>query len=182
MAHSYMWHDSFINVTCLIHICDMPHSCIWHASFIHVIRLIHICDTTHTANSTCFLPWLTQCNNTATTPQHTATHCNTRPSHTLQRHMPLTLPHKLQQHCNSTATALQQHCNSTATHCNTLQHTAIHSPHIRDTSYSHEWILCIYFKLQHTATNVSHICNVAQLIHTCEYSESISIRGMRISF
>ena len=29
--HSYVWHASFIRVTCLIHTCDMPHSYVWHA-------------------------------------------------------------------------------------------------------------------------------------------------------
>jgi len=42
-----MWHDSFIYVTWLIHICDMTYSYMWHASFIYVTWLIHICDMTH---------------------------------------------------------------------------------------------------------------------------------------
>ena len=62
------WHDSFIGVTWLIHmcvsvqqvrfdlsmcawawlihICDMTHSYMWHDSFIYVTWLIHICDQT----------------------------------------------------------------------------------------------------------------------------------------
>jgi len=47
MTHSYVWHDSFICVTWLIHTCDMTHSCVWHDSFICVTRLSHICDMTH---------------------------------------------------------------------------------------------------------------------------------------
>ena len=47
MAHSYVWHDSFICVTWLIHMCDMTHSYVRHDSFICVTWLIHMCDTTH---------------------------------------------------------------------------------------------------------------------------------------
>jgi len=47
MTHSYVWHDSFICLTWLIHVCDMTHSYVWHDSFICVIWLIHICDATH---------------------------------------------------------------------------------------------------------------------------------------
>jgi len=61
MTHSYVWHDSFICVTWLIHMCDMTHSSVWHDSFIcvtwlHLLLsrrtwpatwLIHMCDITH---------------------------------------------------------------------------------------------------------------------------------------
>jgi len=47
MTHSYVWHDSFICVTWLIHMCDMTHSHVWHDSFIYVTWLIHMCDMTH---------------------------------------------------------------------------------------------------------------------------------------
>ena len=69
MPHSYVWHDSFICSTWLIHMCDMTHSCVsyeaficetwliyvcdmnhayvWHDSFICVTWLIHTCDTAH---------------------------------------------------------------------------------------------------------------------------------------
>ena len=58
MTHSYVWHDSFICVTWLIHMCDMTHSYVWHDSFmthsyvwhdsfICVTWLIHMCDMTH---------------------------------------------------------------------------------------------------------------------------------------
>ena len=46
MAHSYVWHDSFICVTWLIHKCDMTHSYVWRVSFICVTWLIHMCDMT----------------------------------------------------------------------------------------------------------------------------------------
>jgi len=44
MTHTNVWHDSFISLTCLIHMCDMTHSYLWHASFICVTWLIHISD------------------------------------------------------------------------------------------------------------------------------------------
>ena len=56
MTHSHVWHDSFIRVTCLIHMFQTPYSCMWHFSFmcdglfrcvaclIHVWWLVHICD------------------------------------------------------------------------------------------------------------------------------------------
>jgi len=47
MTHSYVWRDSFICVTWLIHVCDMTHSYVWHDSFIYVTWLIHMCDMTH---------------------------------------------------------------------------------------------------------------------------------------
>jgi len=46
MTHSYVCHDSFICVTWLIHMCDMTQSYVWHDSFICVTWLIHICDRT----------------------------------------------------------------------------------------------------------------------------------------
>jgi len=36
MTHSYVCHDSFIRVPCLIHTCAMPHSYVCHDSFIRV--------------------------------------------------------------------------------------------------------------------------------------------------
>jgi len=42
-----VWHDSFICVTRLIHMCDTTHSYAWHDSFIFVTWLIHMCDTTY---------------------------------------------------------------------------------------------------------------------------------------
>jgi len=38
MTHSYVWHDSFIYVTWLIHMCDMTHS--------HLTWSIHVLDDT----------------------------------------------------------------------------------------------------------------------------------------
>ena len=46
-THSYVWHGSFICVTWLIHVCDMPHSYVWHDSFICVTWLFHMCDMPH---------------------------------------------------------------------------------------------------------------------------------------
>jgi len=50
IAHSYVWHASFMCVTCLIH--DLSHSCasrypFIYASFRWLIFLIHVCDMTH---------------------------------------------------------------------------------------------------------------------------------------
>jgi len=62
MTHSYMWHDSFICVTWLIHMCDMTHSYVWHDSFICVTWRIHMYDMTHSHvwnNSFICAPWLT---------------------------------------------------------------------------------------------------------------------------
>jgi len=59
MTHSYMWHDSFICVTWLIHMCDMTHSYVWHDSFICVTWLIHawkasfVCDMRHVTHLSC---------------------------------------------------------------------------------------------------------------------------------
>ena len=54
MTHSYVWHDSFMRVTWLIHACDilihmfdMTYSYVWRDSFICVTWLIHMCDVTH---------------------------------------------------------------------------------------------------------------------------------------
>jgi len=53
MTHSYVWHDSFICVTWLIHMCDMTHSYVWHDSFICVthsyVWLIHVCQVQRAA-------------------------------------------------------------------------------------------------------------------------------------
>jgi len=46
MTHSYVWHDSFICVTWLIHMFNRTHSYVWHDSFICVTWLIHMCDMT----------------------------------------------------------------------------------------------------------------------------------------
>jgi len=34
--HVLAWHDSFVSVTWLIHVCDMTSSCTWHDSFIYM--------------------------------------------------------------------------------------------------------------------------------------------------
>jgi len=57
MSHSYVWHVSFICVTCLIHMCDMSHSYVCHVSFIcgpgrdahtHALHTQHTQHTQHT--------------------------------------------------------------------------------------------------------------------------------------
>jgi len=54
VTHSYVWHDSFTYVTCLIvcvtwfiHMRDMTDLCVSCDSLICVTWLIHICDMTH---------------------------------------------------------------------------------------------------------------------------------------
>jgi len=48
MIHSYVWHDSFISVTWLIHMCDMTHSYVRHDLFIMTWHVcIHMCAVTH---------------------------------------------------------------------------------------------------------------------------------------
>ena len=44
MNDSYVWHDSFICSTWLIHMCDMTHSYVWHDSFIWMTSLSHMYD------------------------------------------------------------------------------------------------------------------------------------------
>jgi len=70
MTHSHVWHDSFIHVTLLIHMCDvegqalrwllqctwMTHSYMWHDSFIYVTWLIHMRHAEEQA-----LRWRLQC-------------------------------------------------------------------------------------------------------------------------
>ena len=41
-AYSHVWHDSFICVTWLIHICDMTNPHVWYDSFIRVAWLTHL--------------------------------------------------------------------------------------------------------------------------------------------
>jgi len=64
MTHSYVWRDSFISVTWLIHKCnvthfkcDVTHSYVWRDSFIRVTWLIHMCDVTHLLLILC-VTWL----------------------------------------------------------------------------------------------------------------------------
>jgi len=62
MTHVYVWHDSFIHVTWLIHMCDMTHSYMWHDSYVCVTWIIRTCDMTHACawHDGCIcVPWLT---------------------------------------------------------------------------------------------------------------------------
>jgi len=51
VTHSYMWHDSFICVTWLIHMCDIPRRYVWHDSFNRVTKT-HAHTHTHTHTHT----------------------------------------------------------------------------------------------------------------------------------
>jgi len=44
LASSYVWRDSFVCVTWLIHMCDVTHLYEWHGSFTRVIWLIRVYD------------------------------------------------------------------------------------------------------------------------------------------
>ena len=124
MTHLYVWHDSFICVTWLIHMCDMPQTFVGQ-KVLAVTWLIYSYVRHDTDRSRAEDLAATRCN----TLQLTATHCNTL-QHTAT-------------HCNSlqhtaTQTGVRQkvllqhtttHCNTlqlTAAHCKTLQHTATH--------------------------------------------------------
>jgi len=127
MMHSYLWHDSFIHVPCLLHACDVTGE-IWH---------IHVCDVTlmcekhlwrgvdflqHTAHLSA-----TYCN----VLQHAATHCNTL-QYAATRCNTL-------QHTAPRCTTLQH----AATRCNTLQHAATRYTMLQHTA-----------ALQHTISNL----------------------------
>ena len=47
VSHSYVWRDSFMCGTWLIHMCHMTHSYVRHDSIICVTWLIHMCHMTH---------------------------------------------------------------------------------------------------------------------------------------
>jgi len=49
VTHSYMWRDSFVCGTSLIHICVVTHSyfCVWRFGLFCDTWLIHMCDVTH---------------------------------------------------------------------------------------------------------------------------------------
>jgi len=62
IPHSYKWHDSFLCVTWLNHVCGTVrwcvwrdsfiymtclNLCVWHTSFICVTCLVHLCDVPH---------------------------------------------------------------------------------------------------------------------------------------
>jgi len=53
-SSSYMWHDSIMSMTWLIHTCGMTHSYVWHDSLMQVIDLNFKEDFFHGRN----IPWL----------------------------------------------------------------------------------------------------------------------------
>jgi len=61
VTHPYVWRDSSIYVTWLIHMCDVTHPYVWRDSSIYVTWLIHMHDMNHPyvcRDSTYFLsPW-----------------------------------------------------------------------------------------------------------------------------
>jgi len=59
MTHSCVWHDSFMCVTWLIHVCDMTYSCVWQALSECVTRFIYLCDIHD--SSTCVTGLIRMC-------------------------------------------------------------------------------------------------------------------------
>ena len=111
MTHSYVWYDSFICVTWLIHMtwliymCDMTHLYVWHDSFICVTWLIYM-------SMHC---------------QHITTLCNTlhHMGNRIAGHIHSTAPctwHDSFIFCNMT----HLYINTLPTYCNTLWHIAAH--------------------------------------------------------
>ena len=66
MTHPYVWHDSFICVTWLIHMFDMTQLYVWHDSFICVTWLIYMCDMTNSYVNAL----TTYCNTLQHSPSH----------------------------------------------------------------------------------------------------------------
>jgi len=63
-THMCVWHDSFMFVTRLIHMCGMTHSCVWHDACIHdrpevgcwVLRTTHLRES-DTSPCRCRVTW-----------------------------------------------------------------------------------------------------------------------------
>ena len=53
-THSHAWHDAFVCVPCLMHMCAMTHACVRHDSWMCVTWLMNVCDMTHEC-----VTWLT---------------------------------------------------------------------------------------------------------------------------
>jgi len=72
---SYVWRDSFIRVTRLIHMFDMTHSYVSRDSFIYLTWLIYTCHVTHSYvrhESFICVKWLIQWSYRDLEPSHTA--------------------------------------------------------------------------------------------------------------
>jgi hypothetical protein len=145
MIHSYMFHDSFIRVTRLIHVCDMTNSYVCYNSQVVAAPMQWEGTLQHTASHCHTLQHsATLCN----TLQHSATLCNTlQHSATPISELRMTMRPKL--HPRYTATHCNTHCNilqHSATLCNTLQHPYQNCEGRCVPNYTHG-------TLQHTATH-----------------------------
>ena len=121
----------------LIDTCDMTHWYVWHDSFIRVTWLIHN-TLQHIATH---YKTLQDTATHSSTLRHTAPHCKTLQDTAIHCHASIkcdagtqnpTAHYNPLQHAATHCNTLQHaatHCNTlqhTATHCNTLQHTATH--------------------------------------------------------
>ena len=170
MTHSYVWHDSFIYATWLIHICDKTHSYVWHDSLIYAIWLIHMCDMTHSYM------------------RHDSFICVTR-----FIHMCDTWLNRIKDLTCSFVGFISFIWGKwlTATHCNTLQHTATHLYHTADLfvwgNYSLQHTATHCNTLQHTATHLYHTADlfilgndssirVVWLVNICDVTQAVYSR------
>ena len=155
MTHSYVWHDTFVCVTWLIHMRDMTHWYVWHDSLICVTWLIRMRDVTHSyARHDSFLrvPWLIHVCNTGTTKEERDSfahglekvrfqvyiykcncNCNCNTSATPLQHLQLTWKLCVREHvCMSEPVYGQTkfvdcfRLVQIETHCSALQYTATH--------------------------------------------------------
>ena len=50
LMYTYVWHGTFICVTCLVHMCDMTRSYVWYdpsmCDMTHLYSYVHMCDMT----------------------------------------------------------------------------------------------------------------------------------------
>jgi len=168
VTHSYVWRDSFICVTWLIHMCDVTHWYVWHYSSICVTWLIHMRDMTH------WYVW-----RGSFVSLHT-------PDYPITKTMIYTYLFKSLQLIKSSLQLFQyvtwrirRYCKymylskaakfsmigfprHTATLCNTLQHTLLHALSHRTRSYRKTYSstpvlqhsATLYYTLQHTLLDI----------------------------
>ena len=174
VAHSYVWHDSFICawhdsficmtwliVTWLIHMYDVAwlihmYDVVWHDSFICMTWLIHMCDMTHfEVRHDSFLMWGITHSYVWTRAPTTTLHIR---AHNIHTHI-----HTPNHLCTVSSTSVYiidaKHAQEFGH--NTLQHTATHTPKQSRTVLS-MFMYVIYAEcaqeiepstLQHTATH-----------------------------
>jgi len=177
MPHSYVWHASFICVTCLIHMCDMPHSYVWHALFICVTCLIHMCDMPHSyvwhEGCTCVWHASSIC---VTCLIHMCDCSRVKRQNQMDSYIFICVPYR---HNPAPPTNQSHMCNTYCnTHCNTLQHAATAPQHswAPPTRQSHVWVTWLFLRVTYRHSRALE-CSQAPFpsrftcvtIHTCEY-------------